>query len=414
MYAYIKKRLTLPIFSILLLLAFATCAYGGGELFIEDNTLQDIKITIKDEHSYVVANLFIRDNDGNRVYLRAFLITSENSLILPFGIGAYLQWQGDITITTKNILVPGYSMPTVTYIAAHQATNPEHITNPEGLRFAMYCRDHGLRRMIRTDVITNVNYELFEQLLRDITRLGLRLLPTCLECITPDGTPITLRPAGDFITPPKDHGDILRLQPMVDNAWNHLTGNYPYIMPAVERENLSVIPPYVIAEIYYRNTEQSEQPKVRLELLRRFTLAPGETLPPFPGLSARIIPVGYKNPSNLRLRCILPHDQAITPNLNPPTNRREILNGVREMHRIVAQHGENWRMYERVLTTLERIRPQFFLEAFPPPENPAPQQITVVAETEENTTAPAPASRVSEWLVWGLGFIIPTEDPDYS
>ena len=409
MYTYIKKCLILPIFSILLLLAFITCAYGN-ELFIEDNTLHDIKIAIKNERSCVVASLFIRNNDGSRVYLRTFLITLQNPLTLPFGIGAHLQWTGDIAIVTTAIPVDGYTMPAVTNITTNQANNPERISNPEELRLAMFCRDHAIRRMMRVDVITNVNYELFEHLLRDFVGLGFRpSIRIDVDNITPDGTPITLRPITDFFAPPQNHGATLRIQPSHDNDWD-LTGNYPYIMPAVERRNLSVIPPYVTANIYCRNPEQ---PEVPLELLGRFILAPGEILPSFHGLYVHIIPTGYENPGNLRLRGILPPDPIIA-NFDPPVNRSEILNGIRTMHEIITQHGENWRMYRRVLATLERIRPQFFQEAFPPPpENIAPQQNAGAAEAEINTTAhiTTTTGRIWGWVAWGLSSILP-DNPD--
>jgi hypothetical protein len=265
--------------------------------------------------------------------------------------------------------------------------------------------------MMRIDVITNINYELFERLLRDFLELGFRP-PTRIDVdhITPDGTQITLRPITDFITPPENYRDTPRLRPTSDNDWD-LTGNYRYIMPAVGGRNLSVTPPYVIANIYCINPEQ---PEVPLDLLGRFILAPGEILPSFPGLYAHIIPVGYENPSNLRLRCILPPYHA-TPNFYPPVNRSEILNGIREMHGITTQHGENWRMYVRVLAILERIRPQFFLEAFPPqPENLAPQPNTVAVEAEVNTTASATTTtgKIWGWVAWGLSSVLPTTDPD--
>jgi len=144
--------------------------------------------------------------------------------------------------------------------------------------------------------------------------------------------------------------------------------------------------------------------------LGRFILAPGEILPRFPGLYVNIIPIGYKNPRNLRLGGILPDDEIIIPNFNPlPQTIREILNGIREIHEIIIHQGEHWRLYERVLATIERIRQSWITEALPP---------TVTAEINTTTVAAAAAppntlaSTVFGWVTWGFGYIVPTTDPD--
>ena len=114
MRTYIKKRLISPTLSILLLLAFmySISAYAHKyNLFVENKRGADTELTTL-THSTIFASIFIRNNNGNIVYLRTIMIRGNTPFTLPLGTGVYLQWNDeDAIINATEIRIDGYTIP---------------------------------------------------------------------------------------------------------------------------------------------------------------------------------------------------------------------------------------------------------------------------------------------------------------
>lgn len=274
MYMHIKKRLTLPVFSILLLLTlmYSSISYASRySRVIEDKTLSDTKITFSniDPSDLVIAHIFITNDKGKRVYLRTIQITLTDPLILPLGFGAELHWNSEKTIINEPavIQIQEYTTPPI-------VTRSITTQNAEAFRRSRI----GIIRMMRTDDIDNPDFEFHRSLLRNIAELELIPIITATDYTRGNGSTITLRPLTDFAPTPSNHRSAFRMQQNGErDDWDY-TGNYAYIMPVGERDPSILIPPYTMINVYFLDPEQPDTP---LPLLGRFILAPGEILPRF-------------------------------------------------------------------------------------------------------------------------------------
>lgn len=81
--------------------------------------------------------------------MRTVLITPENPLTIPLGMGALLRWNVENThIAAREISVEGFTLPIAVDITTNQTPNPECITDETGaLTTTIFLRDWGIRRL---------------------------------------------------------------------------------------------------------------------------------------------------------------------------------------------------------------------------------------------------------------------------